>query len=133
MKCSMCSPAMRNVGLLIARLVVAAIFIYAGWGKLAAIDNAAGAFASFGYPAPTFFAYLVGIVELLGGVMVLLGLWVRVAATVLAAVMVVAILTVHLKGGFMGMQLPLALLAANMALVAAGGGDWKVMKGDCVH
>lgn len=133
MKCKICTPGMKNFALLLARVLVGVVFIQAGWAKLSGFEGTVGMFESFGYPAPSFFAGLVGVAELVGGVMVLLGIWTTFASAVLAVVMLVAVLSVHLPGGdsLVAMRAPLGLLAATAALMASGGGDWKVLKKDC--
>jgi putative oxidoreductase len=62
--------------------------------------------------------------ELIGGILVLLGLLTRVGAFLIACVMVVAILGVHWGAFFnpAGMEYPLALLAISLALMVSGGG-----------
>lgn len=122
-----------DVTLLVARIALGAIFIYTGYGKLTNIGATSSAFAGWGYPAPMFFAYLVGLVELLGGAAVLLGVYTRFAAKVLSVVMIFALLTVHWRLGepLMMWALPLALLGGLLAISVSGGGKWKIMKKEC--
>lgn len=65
--------------------------------------------------------------EFLGGVMVLLGLFTRVGALLIAAVMGVAITGVHWYNGFFlnsgGFEYPLALFGMALALLITGGGN----------
>ena len=59
----------------------------------------------------------------------LLGAWTRIVAALLAADMLVAILTVHLRGGFFvpdGVEFVLTLLGGCVALVGLGAGPWSV-------
>jgi putative oxidoreductase len=71
-------------------------------------------------------AVVVTLVELLGGLALLLGLFARWAAIPLAINMAVAILTVHLRAGFFlpnGYEFALTLLAANVAIALLGAGE----------
>jgi putative oxidoreductase len=80
---------------------------------------------------PGFFAVVVTLVELVGGILLLTGLATRVAAALLAIDMLVAILAVHLKNGFfnpMGVEFPLTLLAALVCLSVAGGGAFSLKR-----
>jgi putative oxidoreductase len=66
------------------------------------------------------------LVEFVGGLALLLGLFTRWAAIPLAIDMLVAMLTVHLKAGFFlpnGYKFVLTLLAANVALALLGSGE----------
>lgn len=123
----------KNCGLLALRIAVGAIFIYNGYAKLTHVDLISGAFASWGYPYPVFFTYLVGLIEFFGGLAVLLGIYTRIAAKFLAFDMLMALLTVHWRLGqsFQEWELPLALLGASLALVGLGAGHWRVMQNDC--
>ena len=67
--------------------------------------------------------------ELLGGLLVLLGLLTRLGALMIAATMTVAIIGMHWPNFFsqnQGMEFPLALLAMALALIIAGGGQASV-------
>jgi putative oxidoreductase len=78
---------------LITRLTIGGIFIQTGWGKLHHLDKVAQFFASLGIPAASIQAPFVASVEFFGGILVLIGLFTRVAAVPLIGTMVVAIAT----------------------------------------
>lgn len=62
--------------------------------------------------------------ELIGGILVLVGLLTRVGALAIAIVMIVAIFGVHWGAFFgRGIEYPFSLLAMAIALVIAGGGQ----------
>lgn len=106
---------------LILRLVVAYVFIVHGWGKLTGIAGTAGFFGKLGIPAAALFAWVVALVEFGGGILVLVGIFTRVSALLLAVTMVVAIL-VH-EGGF---ELELTLLGMSVALMLLGNGPVSI-------
>lgn len=85
-----------------------------------------GFLASLGVPSPTLFAWIVGIVELLGGLLLLAGLFTRYAAVLLATDMFVATWLVHLPNGFAvdtgGYEYTLVLMLVSIALVFSGPG-----------
>ena len=76
-----------------ARLALGVVFVQSGWGKLHDLPRVVDYFASLGIPAPQLQAPFVASVELAGGVLLLAGLFTRVAAVPLAATMVVALVT----------------------------------------
>jgi len=82
---------------LISRVTIGMIFIQSGWGKFHHLDKVVQFFASLGIPAPHLQAPFVAGVELVGGSLVLIGLFTRVAALPLIGTMIVAILTAKLK------------------------------------
>jgi putative oxidoreductase len=81
------------VGPLLVRLSLGAVFITSGWGKLHNLGQVTGFFTELGIPLPGFNAALVSTTELVGGVLILVGLFTRLAAIPLIVVMLVAIAT----------------------------------------
>jgi putative oxidoreductase len=113
------------------RLVLGLVFVAHGAQKLFGFGLAgtAGFLGSLGVPLPTVAAAGLITVELLGGVALILGAWTRTVAALLAADMLVAILTVHLRGGFFvpdGVEFVLTLLGGCLTLVGLGAGPCSV-------
>lgn len=111
----------------VLRIVAGIIFAYAGWQKFGNMAMTIDFFGKAGIPLATFSAYLVTAVELLGGIALIAGLWTRVAAKLLAIVMLVATL-ISFGSGFQMAQLPLTLLAVCFSLFTTGGGKYSMNK-----
>ena len=95
------------------RLIVGFGFMQHGFAKL---TRGSDAFAiilhALGVPAPHFMAWVTILIELLGGLAILLGAFVSLVSLPMAALLLVAIFTVHLPYGFSSIKL--------MAVTAAG-------------
>ena len=78
-------------GPLIMRLVVGYTFMLAGWGKLNNLPQMIQNFTEWGIPFPNLLTPFVAAVECFGGAMLILGLFTRIPAAMLAVVMIVAI------------------------------------------
>ncbi|MEX0639016.1 MAG: DoxX family protein [Balneolaceae bacterium] len=115
-----------DLAILLLRIGVGLIFILAGWGKLNGIEGVQGFFANVGIPLAGMMAWVVALVEFVGGLMVLTGTKIRIPAVLLAIVMVVAILTVKLDGGWDGMRIDVMLLVTTLALSILGSGAYSV-------
>lgn len=88
-------------------------------------EGVAGFFGSQGIPAPGIMAWVVIIVELVGGVAILAGLLPQLWAALNAIVQLTAILTVHLPNGMTGdggYEKNMALLALSLAIAFIGSG-----------
>src|SRR6516164_2903060 len=95
------------------RLIVGYGFIERGFATLARGPAAIPAILhAIGVPAPHLMGWLTILVEIVGGLAVLLGALVPLASIPMAAVLLVAIITVHLPYGFSSIQL-LAVTAAG--------------------
>jgi len=81
--------------LLVARVLIAALFIPAGYGKLTNIAGFAHYLETKGLPAPMAFAILAGVVEFFGSLAILFGFKVRYAAPLLALFAVIAAFIGH--------------------------------------
>ena len=78
---------------LLARLVIGAVFIPTGWGKLHNLPDIVNFFRELGIPWPELQAPLASTVEFVGGTLVLFGLATRLMSAPLIVTMVVAIAT----------------------------------------
>jgi putative oxidoreductase len=113
------------------RGVLGLIFLVHGGQKLFGfgIPGTAAFLANLGVPLPTVAAVLLIAVEVLGGLALLVGVGTRMAATLLAVDMLVALLTVHIRGGFFvpnGIEFVLTLLAGLVTLAGLGPGPWSI-------
>ncbi len=125
-----CSENMSAVGILALRISVAIIFINAGWTKLHMIDQVAAMFGNMGVPLAGIMAWVVALVEFLGGIAVLLGVYTKEVSKVLAFTMVVALLLAHRSGPLQAATPALAMLGSTLALAGVGAGKWRLMKNE---
>jgi putative oxidoreductase len=126
------------------RLIVGYGFMQHGFAKLSRGPEAFAAILhTMGVPAPHLMAWLTILTELIGGFAVLLGAFLPLVALPMAAVLAVAMLTVHLPYGFSsikllsvmsgraqfgppGYELDLIYLACLAALVLGGSGPISI-------
>jgi len=88
------------------RLIVGFGFVEHGLAKLArGPDSFSHILHALGMPFPGLLASATILVELLGGVMMLAGLYLSLASVPMAVVLLVAIFTVHLPNGFSSIKL----------------------------
>jgi len=121
--------------ILAIRLMIGGVFFLEGIKKfLFAEQWGAGRFARIGIPAPHVMGPFVGAVEIICGLLVLLGLRTRVAAIPLLAVICTAIATTKIpmliKSGFWPMEAEArtdySMLLGLIFLVLAGSGCWSL-------
>ena len=116
----------RPVGLLALRIALGIIFIAHGYPKLAHLRGGAQMQSFFvEHGLPGYFVYIAGVIETFGGGLLLLGLFTRAAALLLAMEMCVAIWKVHSGHGYLAVhdyEFPLTLAAACFALATVGAG-----------
>ncbi|CAA6814719.1 MAG: Probable integral membrane protein NMA0226 [uncultured Sulfurovum sp.] len=116
--------------MLIARLIVAYGFYEPAMNKWKDIDSVAQWFGSMGIPLPTLNAYLSASTELLGVILLTLGLFTRLISIPLMVIMVVAIVTVHLAHGFSagdnGFEIPLYYMMFLFIFTSHGAGKFSL-------
>ncbi len=113
-------------GILALRVGLAVPLIVHGWAKLQNIDLFTGSLADMGIPIAVLFAWLVTLLEFVGGLMILLGMWTRVV-TVLVVIQFIYILFA-VKGWAIGGQadLDFTIVAMAPALFALGNGKFSL-------
>jgi uncharacterized membrane protein YphA (DoxX/SURF4 family) len=111
----------------VLRVVAAAVFIPIGLGKFVNHDAYVERFERWGFGAAAGeVAILVGIVEVVCGLMLLFGAAPRAAALALIGNMIGALATAGRIDGGQDIWLPLVMIAVLAAVVVAGGGRWAV-------
>lgn len=115
-----------------------------GYAKLVnGPEHFAASLHGLGVPAPHATAWVTIVFELVGGLAVLLGAWIPLVSIPLAAILLVAAITVHRSYGFSSIKLRavteagpqfgppgyetnLLYLAALATLVLGGSGPWSI-------
>lgn len=102
-----------EIGIFVLRLAMGVIFFLHGWMKLFGGQESfvREMLAMVGWDIPNALLLVLAVVEILGGLALILGLFARVAALVLAIEMVVAVLLFHLGQGFFIVAIPNVPLA----------------------
>lgn len=102
----------------VIRIVAGAIFVVFGVGKFSAHASEVDSFKTYGLPSPDAFVYAIGVLEIAGGLLLILGVLVRPAALALAGDMVGAIAVSGIKEGeIISLTLAPALLVAMLVLI----------------
>lgn len=141
--------------LLLLRLYLAPIIIQAGWNKASSFESTVDWFGNedygLGLPLPFVMALLATGAELIGGVFILFGAMTRLASIPLMITMLVAMVSVHAKHGWLAiadasswladgaifynqsiMEAPQKLAAAKSLLQEHGHYDWLTSSGNLV-
>jgi putative oxidoreductase len=123
-------------GLAILRIVLGIAMLFHGWSKLSGgVDNVAGFFGGqLGIPAPQLMAWVVTIVELVGGILLVVGFLTQIVGILIALDMLGAILFAYLlrgvpiinEGGAISWEKEAVFAAAALCIALAGPGAWSV-------
>jgi putative oxidoreductase len=128
-KC-LCAKNWGNAAPLLLRLVAGTIFFMHGLQKTVDISMFGGFLGSAGVPAPHFFAWAVVVLELAGGLALILGFLTHWVGKLFALQMLAAIFLAHWGKGFMadkgGYEFALLLLVVAISLMITGAGKWSL-------
>ncbi|MBU1668633.1 DoxX family protein [bacterium] len=120
----------QSLSLLLARLAVAYGFLNPAVMKWSNMKGTADFFGSIGIPFPMVNAYMAATTELLGVILLTIGLFTRLISVPLMVVMVVAITTVHLVHGFSagnnGFEIPLYYFLFLFIFASHGAGKFSL-------
>jgi len=121
-------------GLAILRIVLGIAMALHGWSKLSGgVGGVAGFFGSLGIPAPELMAWVVTIVELVGGILLVVGFLTQIAGILILLDMLGVILfafllrgTPLLENGAISWEKEAVFGAAALCLALAGPGAWSI-------
>ena len=121
-------------GIFLIRVILGVVFIAHGFQKVFGLFGGSGLAGFMQYITsihlPAIVGYYVPFAELIGGILLLLGIAAELGALLAAPVMVGAIFTVHWQHGFFsqnnGFEYPLVLLIGLVAIIIGGPGIWYV-------
>ena len=120
----------QNLVRLLIRLMLAYGFAKPALLKIDNIQETIEWFGSLSIPFPLLLTYLVSTIEILGIVLLVLGLYTRIVSVLLACVMLGAILFVHAGQGFSaannGFEIPLYYSIFLLFLASYGGGKYSL-------
>jgi uncharacterized membrane protein YphA (DoxX/SURF4 family) len=115
----------QEIGTFLLRVMLGISFFLHGLSKFkGGLENTSGWFQSIGIPG--FMAYVVGVIELVGGIALIIGLGTRIISALLVFIMAGAIVYVKFPAGFMGngegsgYELDLVLMIIALHLVLNG-------------
>lgn len=112
-------------GVTAVRIAVSIILIVHGYQKWFqfGLSGVEATFARFGLPVPGLFALVAAILELGGGILLLIGLFTRWVGFLVAVEFFVATFYVQFRlKGYMGAEFEMLILAAAILLFLAGPG-----------
>ncbi len=116
--------------ILLGRILIAVIFLLSGFGKLTAISGTAGYFGAMGLPVPTVTAIVVGLIELLGGLAILVGFQTRITAWGLAIFTIATALVAHTGWADQNQMIHflknLAITGGFLVLASSGPGAYSI-------
>ena len=118
-----------NIGLFALRVFSGLIMAFGhGIRKIPPSEGFINGAADMGFPLPGFFAWMAGLSEFVGGILIALGLFTRPSALFLGATMFVAGFIRHGEDPFGKMELALIYLCISLALLLTGPGKYSIDK-----
>jgi putative oxidoreductase len=115
---------------LVLRVVLAAVYIPIGLGKFVNHDEYVERFERWGFGAASGeLAVLVGLLEVIGGLMLLLGIAPRLVSLALIGNMIGALVTAGRIDGGRDIWRPAVLIVLLTVVVALGAGRWALGRG----
>ena len=123
------SENLRAPALLLARVLLAIIFVVSGYGKVMGYAGTMAEMTSAGLPAVQILLPLTIAVELGGGLLLVLGLFTRPVALLIFLFLIPVTLVFHTSGDQMDQLMlmkNLAIMGGMLALAVAGAGTWSL-------
>ena len=120
-----------SLGLLLIRVAIGAVFLAHGWMKIGNVDMVTGMLGHMGVAAPGFFGPFISWLEVVGGLMLIFGIFTRVAAAALGIEMFFAIFLTGIGRGFGPHEMEILLMAGSLGIALVGSGKFALYKMEC--
>ncbi|MGH8614058.1 MAG: DoxX family protein [Gammaproteobacteria bacterium] len=130
---------MHALGLLIGRILLAAIFMVSGFNKLINFEQSAAYIANADLPVPNLLLVMAALTELVGGVLIAVGYKARWAALMIFLFLIPVTYIFHpfwsveadqLQQQMIQFQKNLAIMGGMLYIALSGPGRYSVGKGD---
>ena len=126
-----------NFAIFILRATLGVIFLVHGLQKLFGVFGGSGIegftqmLAGLNFAPANFWAWLVAIIEALGGLFLIFGILPRLISALIAVIMIVAITKIHAANGFLaaqgGFEYQLLILTVCILFILTGGGKFSLL------
>jgi len=121
-----------SIGLLASRILLSGIFLFSGTSKIFAFSQTQAYMAGKGMHMTGLFLVLSILIELCGGLSVLLGVFPRLGALALLLFLIPTTIVFHRDFSAAGQAVQfaknLAILGGLLAVLAAGGGEFSLRR-----
>jgi putative oxidoreductase len=123
---------MRSHGILVGRILLGLLFLLAGYNKLTGdggVSGFAGGLGEMGLPLPMLVAWVVVLIEILGGAALILGYRVGLAAGALLVFVLLTLVVVHNSMNDPMFFKNLSIMGGLIYVMAYGAGEgWRLKK-----
>lgn len=132
--------SVKQYGPVAGRILLALIFVIAGFGKIGGFDQTAGYMASKGLPMPSVLLVLTIAIELGGGLMLMLGIKARWAALAIFLFLIPVTIIFHpfwaaaaadLQNQTNAFMKNIAIMGGMLYIIAFGSGPMSLTRDDC--
>jgi putative oxidoreductase len=120
-----------SLGLLLIRIAIGAVFLSHGWMKIGNVDMVTGMLGHMGVAASGFFGPFISWLEVVGGLMLIFGIFSRIAAAALGIEMIFAIFLTGIGKGFGPHEMEILLMAGSLGIALVGSGKFALYKMEC--
>lgn len=115
-----------NWALVLLRVVLGIILIYHGTPKIKDLAKTGKDFANMGFKPGKFWGTLIAVLEFVGGIFIIAGVFTQLVAAILAVQFLVILITIKKSAEFKDIEFDLLLLATSILVATVGAGPYSI-------